>query len=365
MTKVLHIFGIMNRGGAELRTISLMPYLKHHDIEFDFVALSGQRGVLDESLEQQGSKVHYIRLGLSMILPLYRLFKSGEYRVVHSHVSLVSGLVLLIARIAGVSIRIAHFRNTTDVEHESFSRRLRNRVLKSLILTNATKVFGVCQGALDGYWSPTQQQQDRFKVIYNGFELPTVMSTDTFWRDRLNQDLQSPIMINVARMDYQKNHVRQVKIFAEYVALYGVGTMVFVGKEVETVKAEMVDLANQLKIAERLVFMSEQSDVISLLTNADIMLFPSKWEGLPGAVIEAASVGMPVLGSDIPGIREISTQLNHVLPYSLEHSDKQWAEKLHECLTRTDTKQQRIHNFEGSVFQISANVESIRSAYTE
>ena len=365
MAKVLHIFGIMNRGGAELRTISLMPHMKQYGIEFDFVALSGQRGVLDESLEKQGSTIHHIRLGLGMILPLYRLLRSGKYAVVHSHVSLVSGLILLLARLAGVPIRIAHFRNTTDVAHESLLRRLRNRLLKRLILSNATKIFGVCQGALDGYWSSTQQQEKRFQVIYNGFELPTVNPDPMFWQDRLNQQLQSPIVINVARMDYQKNHVRQVKIFAEYVQRFGSGTMVFVGKEIDTVRAEMLSVASQLKITDRLIFMGEQGDVLNLLTNADIMLFPSMWEGLPGAVIEAASVGMPVLGSAIPGIGEIASQLDHVVPYSLEHSDAQWAEKLHECLSRADTRQQRMTNFEGSVFQISANVESIRRAYSE
>ena len=124
MTKVLHIFGIMNRGGAELRTISLMPRLRDRDVHFDFVALSGQRGVLDESLEQQGSSVHYIKLGFGMFVPLYRLLRSGEYSAIHSHVSLVSGILLLLARVAGIKIRIAHFRNTTDIEHESFNFNL-------------------------------------------------------------------------------------------------------------------------------------------------------------------------------------------------------------------------------------------------
>ena len=365
MIKVLHIFGIMNRGGAEMRTISLIPHLKQQNIHFDFVALSGQRGVLDESIEQQGSKVHYIKLGLGLIPTLFRLLRSGEYSVIHSHVSLVSGALLLLARIAGIKVRIAHFRNTTDVAHESFLRQIRNRILKRLILTNATKVLGVCQGALDGFWTKKQQEDARFAVIYNGFELPTVNANESFWQETVQAELPRPIIINVARMDFQKNHIRQVHIIAEYVKRFGAVSMVFVGKETESVKQQMQSLAAGFGISDNLVFLGERSDVMQLLVNADAMLFPSMWEGLPGAVIEAASVGKPVLGSRIPGIEEIASQLSHVVPFPLENDDGEWAEKLHECLAATDTEQQRMKNFEGSLFQIRANVESFRSAYTE
>ncbi|MBT0587778.1 glycosyltransferase [Alteromonas oceanisediminis] len=363
--KVLHIFGIMNRGGAELRTVSLIPKMQKHNIEFDFVALSAQRGVLDSDLEKQGCQIHYVRLGLGMFWPLYRLLASGQYSAVHSHVSLVSGLVLLIARVAGVKKRIAHFRNTTDVAHEGPLRRLRNTVFKKLIRQHATHVLGVCQGALDGYWSQQQQQDPRFSVIYNGFPLPTDSVQPAFWRAYPEIRENEPVFINVARMDYQKNHVRQVDIFAQYVAQFNSGSLVFIGKENEDVKQAMLAAAREHNIDDRLLFLGEQSNVMPFLANASAMLFPSMWEGLPGGVIEAASVGIPVLGSDIPGINEIAGQLPQVIPFQLSRSDAEWAGALHQAYLQAADQTTARAQFAHSIFQIDANVDQLRRIYSE
>jgi glycosyltransferase involved in cell wall biosynthesis len=55
------------------------------------------------------------------------------------------------------------------------------------------------------------------------------------------------------------------------------------------------------------------------------MIFPSLWEGLPGAVLEAATAELPVLASDLPGTKEIGRYFTNVRTMPLELSDEDWA----------------------------------------
>lgn len=49
-----------------------------------------------------------------------------------------------------------------------------------------------------------------------------------------------------------------------------------------------------------------QSDITPILSAADVFLFPSRTEGMPNAVLEALAHGLPIIGSDIPALRELA-----------------------------------------------------------
>ena len=55
----------------------------------------------------------------------------------------------------------------------------------------------------------------------------------------------------------------------------------------------------------RVRFLGHRSDVPELLAAADLFVFPSLFEGLPGAVIEAMALALPVVAADIPAVREV------------------------------------------------------------
>jgi glycosyltransferase involved in cell wall biosynthesis len=69
------------------------------------------------------------------------------------------------------------------------------------------------------------------------------------------------------------------------------------------------------------------------LRAADLLLFPSLWEGLPGVVIEALLENTPVLASDLPGVREIEDRSKGVTLLSLKQSNQTWAEMMNEAIS--------------------------------
>jgi glycosyltransferase involved in cell wall biosynthesis len=52
-------------------------------------------------------------------------------------------------------------------------------------------------------------------------------------------------------------------------------------------------------------FLGHREDVPDVLAAADVFVFPSLYEGLGGALIEAMALGLPVVASDIPAVREV------------------------------------------------------------
>ena len=363
-TKVLHIFGIMNRGGAEMRTLSVMSALKEQGVDFEFCVLSGQQGVLDDVIREKGGEVHYCKLGLGFVTRFIGLIKSGQYDVVHSHVSLVSGFILLLARLAGAKRRVSHFRSSADAATTSVVRRIRNVFLKRLVLANAHQILAVSYGSLNGYWDGVWQRNKRFSVVYNGFNIPSIPFQNDFWSSLIKGYDGGNVIVNVGRMDPPKNHLRQVQIFQQYLARVPNANMVFIGKESDAVKQSMIDYASEHGFASHLVFLGEQPDVLPYVRHSTAMLFPSLWEGLPGALIEAASVGVPVLGSAIPGVKEVAKQLPIVEYLELSEPDEAWAAKLQQMIEGKPDYDVAVEAFNRSDFLLKANVDRLYGIYT-
>lgn len=362
--KVLHIFGQMERGGAELRTLATMKSLQSQHIHCEYCVLSGLSGVLDDEIRQQGSEVHYCKLGFLFPYYFIRLLRKEKVDVVHSHVAMVSGFILLLAWIAGVDKRIAHFRNTHDTGKSSSIRKIRNKFLHKLIDVFATDILGVCEGALAIFWEKSWRDDSRCKAIYNG--LPKVelhAKNPNFW-NQWQPAIDAPVFINIARMAPQKNHLFMLDVIASYRQQFGNCYLVFIGKEQDQIKADVIQKVRKLELQEQIIYAEEQSSVYDFINNADAMLFPSLWEGLPGAVIEAASTGLPVVASDLPGTSEISIFLTSVSTLPLNNNSDEWAQALNQATQLSIQERKNLaSNFDSSPFSLENCVKALYDVY--
>jgi glycosyltransferase involved in cell wall biosynthesis len=363
--RVLHIFGAMNRGGAEMRTVSLMSEMNNQNVQFDYCVLSGEAGVLDEKIKLLGGEVYYCKLGPTFVIRFIFLLLKGDFSVVHSHVAYVSGFILLLAKLSGVKKRIAHFRNTTAGSSLSFFRSIRDKFLKFLIDICATNILAVCDGAMVGFWGVNWQKEKRCKVIYNGFEIIERQIVPTFWSHFIPNYRGQKIVINVARMDIQKNHIRQCDIFNELHQLESNTLMVFIGKENHERKSLMMKKIIQYQLQDKVIFLGLQTDVLRFLQHADVMLLPSEWEGLPGVVLEAASIGLPVVASDLPGVKEIADQLPFIKIVPLKQSNGDWGTHLYNVLMQDIDPHKMIEAFKQSDFLINRNIKQLHAIYTQ
>jgi glycosyltransferase involved in cell wall biosynthesis len=363
LIRVLHVFGRMQRGGAEMRTLDLMRQVDRNRFQLEFCTLSGLPGELDVEIEALGGTIHPCRLGWGFPVAFVRLLRSGRYDVVHSHVMHSSGFILQCAALAGVPVRVAHFRNTCDGASPSFRRKIQQRAMKQALDKSATRILAVSEGAMTAAWTPRWRDDSRCSVMYNVVDIaPYQLAPDVgAVRGQFGISDDAQLVIHVGRLHPQKNHARLLSIFAELMKNRVDAHLLIVGRGEQQDSERLAEQAQQLGIGQRMTIAGERDDVPRLLQASDLMIFPSFWEGMPGVVLEACAAGTPVVASDLPGVNEIAAHFSSVHPISLNEPDAVWAEECHRLLTQKGEKtdgRTALARFRGSVFSPERNRDS-------
>lgn len=115
------------------------------------------------------------------------------------------------------------------------------------------------------------------------------------------------VLLSVSEINKNKNLETSLKAFAEvkdknvYYLVCGSGDMLDNCRK----------LSDDLKISDRVIFAGYRYDIFEVVHIADIFLFPSYREGLGVAPIEAMSAGVPIIASDIRGVREYAVNMHN------------------------------------------------------
>jgi glycosyltransferase involved in cell wall biosynthesis len=368
LKKILHIFGRMAIGGAEGRTLDVMRNLDREKYRFHFCSLSGRSGPLDEEIRYLGGEVHLCRLDATFPWRFRKLLRTWRFDAVHSHVHYFSGYILKLAASERTPVRIAHFRSTHDGHADGIRRRLQRNVMRHLITKYATHILAVSESVLKIAWDENWESDPRCQVIYNGLDLSHFAGPPD--REGVRKDFslpeQSLLVIHVGRFGIMKNHVRLIDIFARLADMEPNARLLLVGGGDSGIANQVRRRVEELGIKKFVRFVGERNDIARLLKASDLMIFPSTREGLPGAVLEAAAAGIPVLASGLPGIREIAIHFPYVRCLSLDESDHEWLKAakylLYDEYVR-GTEAEFTYLFEKSGFDIKECVEKLSNVW--
>ena len=364
--RVLHIFGRMARGGAEMRTIDVMRNIDRDRFQFNFCTLSGQPGTLDDEIVEMGGEVYPCPLGIDFISKFRQLLRKQRFDVVHSHVHMFSGLIMKLAASENVSMRITHFRSMQDGSGNGLRRSVQRRIMRHWVDKYATDILAVSEGAMSNAWSKDWQSDKRCRVLYNGID--TSKYSGIAEHDAIIAEFGIPsdsrVLIHVGRADLPKNHIRLISIFNELLKHEPDAKLLLVGRFESEIGQMIKDKVAQLGISESVVFAGERADVPQLLKVSDLLIFPSLWEGLPGAVLESCATGTPVLASDLPSVVEISSYIPHVHYLSLEKSDADWAAAAGDLLHGPKSiREEMVTAFQNSVFEMNYCLDEYNKLY--
>jgi glycosyltransferase involved in cell wall biosynthesis len=171
-------------------------------------------------------------------------------------------------------------------------QRLAYRLIEQACGSLSDHIITVChydrQLALAARIAPA----DRIAAIHNGMPLLPPVDRETL--------SSSPIRIGmVARFDSQKDHATLLRALARLrhkdwcLQLIGGGD-----------SSSAAHMASELGLLDRIEFMGERSNVPALLAGLDVFCLISRWEGFPRSILEAMRASLPVVASDVAGVRE-------------------------------------------------------------
>jgi glycosyltransferase involved in cell wall biosynthesis len=348
---IAHVFGAMDRGGAELRTIavaSITPEVRHV-----YITLSGRRGELADQIEDNGGLVFPCRLSVIFPLRFWRFLRQLRPDVLDSNVATFSGALILLAWLAGVPRRIAHFRSDRDQHGNSAGRRLQRRLMRALIHVFATDVVGNAPGALA--FASSHHERTTGSVIPDGVPVGP---------EPVERQGESLRLVHVARTLPTKRRDRAIAIVAAAraaglrVSLRLVGAMT--GPETSMLR----QLAEALDVTDIVAMDGPTDDVAEALREADALLVTSTREGLPGVVMEALAQGCPVISTNLPGITYIRRFCLGITTVDLASEDSEWVDALRALSAPHALSRRQIwDSFKSSPFTLDRAAAEMRSLW--
>lgn len=368
--KVLHAFYRMAYAGAEIRTLETIPILKRQGITTDTLSVSGQPGPLDDAIREQGGEAHLIKVGLKFPYRLYQLLKSEQYETVHSSLHLMAGPILFIAWLAGVPIRIVHYRTTDNGNQASLLKSAIRSLSKWFVRMFATNIISTSQAGLQFHAGKLATTDPRCEAIYDGIIPVGNLASSSHVRSEFQVPENMPLFVHVGNFRWQKNHDFLIDILEQYKQQYGDFRMLLVGdtssnEEAQQLHQTIKQKIQTLQLDQQVLITGSRKDVPQLLSAADVMIFPSTNEGLPGAVLESLSAGTPVICSDHGPFAEIHQHAQGVFPANLKDSATQWAKTVHQAQKQQSPvqKQQILNAFLTTPFTVENHCRQIERLY--
>ena len=323
--RVLHIVHILNRGGMESRIMDLYRHIDKQKYQFDFYVDSSQKGVFDSEIESIGGRVYYATIANRNGLPSFRAFnhflkEHREFGIVYAY-NQWAGSYLRIAKKNDVTIRVAYSRTSLD------TRSLKNTI-KNIVKLNvnkyATHKFAVSKKA--GKWLFGSNAMNNNEVIV----WPNAIDAQCYAfnggiRNEVRDELELNdkfVVTHVGNIRLAKNHPFLLDVFSEIRKINKDAVLLLVGNGSLDSLKEQID---RLGIRDSIVFLGVRGDVPRLLQAGDVFVFPSIYEGFPGAVLEAQASGLWCLVSD--AVTDEIELTDHIERISLSQTSLYWAKK--------------------------------------
>lgn len=325
--RVLHENVIMDVGGIECLLMNLYRNIDRDKVQFDFMVHRDKEGYFDREIESLGGRLYrcepfnpfHHRKYLNSMKQVFR--SHPEYEIVHAHSDL-NMWPLRLAKEAGIPVRIAHchnMRTTVDL------KRMFMEYEKLSLKRYCTQMFACSEAAAVWLYGGKAVGSQQIVYVRNGIE-PEKYRFNRTLRDQVRREfgLENRFVIgHVGRFAKEKNHAFLLDVFRVVHQINPNTVLLLVGTG--ELLPEMRRKTEALELEDNVIFAGVRSDVPELMQAMDVFVFPSLYEGLGIALIEAQAAGLPCVVSDtVPWEADI-TELVERLPLS---SAREWADRI-------------------------------------
>jgi len=326
--RIAQIIGKWLGGGVEAVVMNYYRHIDRNKIQFDFICDEDSTDIPKEEIESLGGRIVLIppyQKAIKYHKELKRVLKEGNYRIVHSHINVLSVFSLFAAKCAGVPVRIAHSHSTTNKKEKK--KNLMKQVLRPFSKVFATHYFACTEHA--GRWLFGNKEYDKGNV----YLLNNAIDLDKF---KYNEDIRNEVrkeldvkdnqfvIGHIGRFVEQKNHTFLIDIFNEVYKQNKDAILLLVGQG--PLQESIKEKVNNLGLQKNVKFLGQRNDADRLYQAFDVFVLPSLYEGLPVVGVEAQAAGLPcVLSEDMTKETKV---LDTTVFESLSKNSKEWAKKV-------------------------------------
>lgn len=304
MKKIIEIIPEFKLAGAETMCENLISSIDKTKYDVIAISLYSNKTAITNRLESQGIKIYYLDkkkgIDLKIFFKLCKILKNEKPNMVHTHLyvlrySLIPSL--LFARKAK-KIHTVHNIAEKEISNGKFIHKIAFKIFKvvpvaisEIVRESIVKVY--------------KMDLNKIPLVYNGIDLNRCIKKNNY--KKTNK------IIHIGRFSEQKNHKELVDIFAKCLFFDSSLKLILIGDGEN--KDQILNYCKEKQILENIEFLGLQDECYKYLTDADMFVMPSKWEGMPITIIEALGTGLPIVAYPVGGIPDmIEENINGFLP---------------------------------------------------
>lgn len=363
--KVLHFCCALDGGGVEKLLLDYYRRIDHNNIQFDFIIAAKREGILEKEFRHMGAEIYRFHnthsYNVKYLVFLRNIIRNGHYDAIHCHGGSWDFVPLLIAKIEGVPIRIAH-SHLANVPQLSLCRHLKRCLTTYVAKFCSTALFACGKDAAIWMWGKKAYNNGNVHIMTNAIDTKRFeYSEEKRNKIRAELGLEGKFVVgNVARLVYQKNHEFMIKIFAEIRKIRNDAFLMLVGRgELEE------EIRNQVAssgLGDSVLFMGVRDDVPDLLNAMDVFVLPSRYEGLGIVYIEAQANGLCCFGTD-EGVPHEAALTDTMTFLSEKLSPEIWAEAI--CSVSTSRNKSASLQVAEAGYDINSEAPKLEEYYNE
>lgn len=373
--KILYVLNNnMEYAGTESVVLNYFKYLNCDDMQIDFMLHTSEKecneNPICKRLKSQGSHIYCVTPRKVSIIQNYKdinhIFKTEHFDIVHSHADCVSGIILQIAKNAGIPVRIAHSHNTQSEVAGHFIKKYLHLFVLELCKINLRRVathYMACSKEA-GIWlfGSKIMRSGKVYILHNAIEYDKFKYNEEI-RNRVRKELHLEntfVIGHVGRFCYQKNHKFLIDVFSEIKKEMSDSKLLLIGTG--ELKTSIEKYVSELNLNDSVIFYGNSNHVNELLQGMDVFAFPSHFEGLSVVLIEAQASGIPCIVADNNKI-SIESSISPLITRIKTDTPSLWVEKI-----ITLRKMDRINTYqyvENACYNLPVEAKKLSQYYYE
>lgn len=364
MRRILQFPIANSKGGITQYILNNWEWMDKKNFQCDFVTISSYLEFENEII-QKGGKVYHISCyaedNKEQFIKEFENILSQGYDVVHLHTKYWKSFVVEeLCKKYNVPKVIVHSHSAGIEMNDPFKREKEEALheqIKKMFCENMATDFWACSRIAADFLFGEQISREKIRIMPNAIELDKFSFNQKIrYEMRKKYRLEDCFVIgHVGRYEYSKNHEFLISVFFEILKQAEDARLLLIGDG--TLFQLVQKRAKKLGIEKHILFLGKRRDVSDWYQVMDVFCLPSRFEGLPIAMIEAQASGLPCIGSEC--VTEEVKIGNNV--YLLPLNEELWVKSVLKL-----KKEKRENNKEKLIesgYDIKNQVKMIEKAY--
>lgn len=309
--RVMHVIDSMHGGGAETSLLEVIPALARRGVQTSVVTLRADDGSLEGRIDHLGLELIRLRHRdpLGAALELRHIVRSEQPDILHTTLLFSNLAGRIAARTVGIPVVTTLANEDYGPEHRKNSRygtwSVRAVQAADMLTAPLTARFHAISADVERVMSRRLRiPPDRIQVVYRGRDPARLGQPSPARRQRtrmtLSIDSAAPVVLSAGRLDKQKGTDKTIDAFRLVSQKLPDAILLIAGRPGNASAVVQAKAESQPTIR----LLGHRTDVTDLMCAADVLSFPSRWEGLGGTLIEALALRLAIVASDIPPVAE-------------------------------------------------------------